>query len=89
MTEAMVMEIGRNAFVTMMVLSMPLLGVSLVVGLVVSLFQAITQIQEVTLTFVPKILAVALTAALLGAWMFQHLVSFTVSLFNMVAYLGP
>ncbi len=89
MTEAMMMEIGRNAFTMMMLLSLPLLGASLVVGLAVSLFQAVTQIQEVTLTFVPKILAVALTTALLGAWMFQRLAAFTVALFDLVARLGP
>lgn len=84
MTESMIFELGRNTFVIMMILSMPLLGVSLVVGLVVSLFQAITQIQEVTLTFVPKILGVALVMALLGPWMFQRLLAFTTAIFAVI-----
>lgn len=84
MTETMIIEIGRNAFTIMMILSLPLLGVSLVVGLVVSLFQAVTQIQEVTLTFVPKILGVILVTALLGSWMFQQLLAFTTNLFNVI-----
>jgi flagellar biosynthetic protein FliQ len=88
MTEAMIMDLGRNAFYMMMILSLPLLGVSLVIGLVVSLFQAITQIQEVTLTFVPKILGVVLVAALLGSWMLQQLLSFTITLFNFIPRLS-
>lgn len=84
MTETMIIEIGRNAFTIMMILSLPLLGVSLIVGLVVSLFQAVTQIQEVTLTFVPKILGVILVTALLGSWMFQQLLAFTTNLFNVI-----
>jgi flagellar biosynthetic protein FliQ len=84
MTETMLIEVGRNAFTMMMLLSLPLLGVSLVIGLVVSLIQAITQIQEVTLTFVPKILGVILVTALLGPWMLQQLLSFTTMLFNFI-----
>jgi flagellar biosynthesis protein FliQ len=88
MTEAMIMDLGRNAFYMMMILSLPLLGVSLVIGLVVSLFQAITQIQEVTLTFVPKILGVVVVAALLGSWMLQQLLTFTITLFNFIPRLS-
>lgn len=88
MTEAMVVEIGRNALTIMMILSMPILAVSLVVGLVVSLIQAITQIQEVTLTFVPKILGIILVTTLLGPWMFQQLLTFTISLFDVIPTLA-
>lgn len=88
MTESMVIEIGRNALTIMLILSMPLLAVSLVVGLVVSLVQAITQIQEVTLTFVPKILGIILVTALLGPWMFQQLLAFTISLFDVIPTLA-
>ena len=84
MTESMLFDMGRNALTVMLMLSLPLLGVSLVIGLVVSLIQAITQIQEVTLTFVPKILGVILITALLGSWMFQQLIAFTTNLFNIL-----
>lgn len=63
-------------YLTLLV-SLPVLGVSLLVGLVVSLFQAMTQVQEQTLTFVPKLLAVALTLAVAGAWMGGEVVRFT------------
>lgn len=88
MTEAMIIEMGRNALTMTLILSLPLLAVSLVIGLVVSLFQAITQIQEVTLTFVPKILGVILVTALLGPWMFQQLITFTTNLFDIIPRLA-
>ena len=84
----MIIEMGRNALTMMLMLSLPVLGVSLVIGLVVSLFQAITQIQEVTLTFVPKILGVILAVALLGPWMFQQLLAFTPNLFDIIPRLA-
>ncbi|MEZ4836640.1 MAG: flagellar biosynthetic protein FliQ [Caldilineaceae bacterium] len=68
----------------MMVLSLPLLGVSLLIGLIVSLIQAITQIQEVTLTFVPKIIGVIAVFALLGPWMLQQMLAFTTTLLNFI-----
>ncbi len=88
MTESMVMDLGRSALTIMLILSLPLLGVSLVVGLVVSLFQAVTQIQEVTLTFVPKILGIILVVALLGPWMFQQLLTFTITIFDLIPRLA-
>jgi flagellar biosynthetic protein FliQ len=88
MTESTVIELGKNAFTIMLMLSMPVLGVSLVIGLVVSLLQAITQIQEVTLTFIPKILAVILVVSFLGPWMLQKMISFTTDLFNYIPYLA-
>lgn len=84
MNEAMVMELGRDAFTMMMVLSLPVLGVSLVIGLVISLIQAITQIQEVTLTFVPKIIGIIAILALLGPWMLQQMLAFTITLFDFI-----
>lgn len=88
MTEAMIMDMGRNALTIMLILSLPLLGVSLIIGLVVSLFQAITQIQEVTLTFVPKILGIILVTVLLGPWMFHQLLTFTRNLFDIIPRLA-
>lgn len=88
MTETMIMDLGRNALYMMMILSLPLLGVSLMIGLVVSLVQAITQIQEVTLTFVPKILGVILVLVLLGSWMLQQMLAFTTTLFDFIPRLS-
>ncbi len=82
MTETMVMELGRNALIVMLILSLPLLLISLLVGVVISIIQAVTQIHEVTLTFVPKILAFFLVLALLGSWMLQNLLQYTAGLFD-------
>lgn len=65
-------------------LMMPLLGVALVVGLIVSLFQAITSIQEMTLSYIPKILAVSLVLFLLAPWMLEMLTDFTVNVIRFI-----
>ena len=69
MTEEAVLDMLREAFVVALKLAMPLLLVSLGVGLLISLFQAATQIQEQTLTFVPKLLIVGISLVLLAPWM--------------------
>ena len=76
MTEADVLEVGRNAILAALKLSLPVLMFGLVTGVVVSLFQAVTQIQEFTLTFVPKLLAVILALAIFGPWMLSTMVGF-------------
>ncbi|EQI03132.1 flagellar biosynthetic protein FliQ [Clostridioides difficile F314] len=63
----------------------PVLIVSLVVGLLISVFQATTQIQEQTLTFVPKLIAILLVVAIGGSWMLHTLISFTSEIFNMMS----
>ncbi len=82
MPEAVVIELGRQALMTTLMLALPLLLASLVVGVVISVIQAVTQIQEITLTFVPKILAFFLVLALLGSWMLQNMLRFTAGLLN-------
>ncbi len=77
MTPELVIEIGRRAIETMLLVSAPMLGLSLLVGLLVGLVQAVTQINEATLTFVPKVLAVVATAFLFLPWMLGLLISFT------------
>jgi flagellar biosynthetic protein FliQ len=81
MTESTVMELGRNALQITLILSLPLLTVSLLVGILIGILQAATQIHEVTLTFVPKILVFFLVLALLGPWMLNNLMQFTLNLF--------
>lgn len=80
MTEGTVLELGRNALQITLMLTLPLLGVSLIVGLVVGIIQAVTQIHEATIAFVPKILAIFLLMAMLGPWMLQNMISYTSTL---------
>jgi flagellar biosynthetic protein FliQ len=80
MTTDAVMDIGRSALETMLLLSAPILAFSLVAGLMVSVFQAVTQINEATLSFVPKILAVVLAFLLFFPWMMSVAVGFTTQL---------
>lgn len=72
--------LAREALYAVLLVSAPLLGVSLLVGLLVSLFQATTQIQEQTLAFVPKIIAVLVTAVIFAPWILKIMVSFTQNL---------
>ncbi len=87
MTPDMVVDIGRHALVTMLLVAAPMLGVGLLVGLVVSILQAVTQVNEMTLTFVPKIVGVAVAAVLFLPWIIRMLVSFAAHQFSMIARL--
>lgn len=80
MTVDFVRELSGEVFKTVLIASGPVLIVSLAVGLIISLFQAVTQIQEFTLTFVPKILAVFLCLFIFFPWIAQVLMSFTTNL---------
>ncbi|HET7488836.1 MAG TPA: flagellar biosynthetic protein FliQ [Acidimicrobiales bacterium] len=84
MTDTAVIQIALKAVMISVKLGAPLLVVSLAVGLAVSVFQSVTQVQEVTLTFVPKLAAVALVLVVGGHWMLSQLVSFTHELFAML-----
>jgi flagellar biosynthetic protein FliQ len=85
--DTMVIELAARAIMLTARVSAPLLGVTLVVGLLVSLFQSVTQIQEVTLTFVPKLAAVAVVIVVGGHWMLAELVGFTRGMFEMIPQL--
>ena len=82
MDTGVVMEIATNAMVTAIMVAAPVLLVSIVVGLAVSVFQATTHIQEQTLTFVPKVLAIVGALLLFGPWMMTVLASFITELFT-------
>lgn len=82
MTVDDVTQVIRSGLYTIIITAAPLLVVSLVVGLVISIFQTVTSIQEQTLTFVPKILAVFATLMLLGHWMINNITTYTVDLWN-------
>ena len=77
MTPEFVIDFGRQAMEMVLLLAMPMLGVGLVIGLAVSVFQATTQIQEMTLQFIPKIICITLTLVIVGPWMLQELTEFT------------
>lgn len=76
MNAQMVLTIGQEALMTLLLVAAPILGVVLLVGLLVSLFQAITQIHEATLAFVPKLIAAMVVFAIAGPWMLSTLVDF-------------
>ncbi len=80
MTDSGVLELGQRAIAITLMICAPTLGVGLIVGLIVSVFQAATQIQEMTLTFVPKIVAVTLALIVCGPWMLKSMVNFTTKL---------
>jgi flagellar biosynthetic protein FliQ len=88
MTEQFVVYLFREAFYTTLLVSAPMLLLSLFVGLLIAVFQAATSIQEITLTFVPKIIIVAIVAVLTLPWMMELMVSFTIGLFNHIPALG-
>ncbi|MCW5222363.1 flagellar biosynthesis protein FliQ [Verminephrobacter aporrectodeae] len=76
MTAQMVLTLGRDALGLLLMIAMPVLGVVMAVGLIVSIFQAVTQIHEATLAFVPKLIAAMVVFALAGPWMLGSLVDF-------------
>ncbi len=83
MTEELIVEILKDAFYTVFIILLPVLGVSLIVGIFISIFQAATSIQEMTLTFVPKLIATALVIIILLPWIIDKLVALTTKMFTM------
>jgi flagellar biosynthetic protein FliQ len=84
MNELFALEIGRNALMMTVMLSAPMMVAALVVGLLISVFQALTQINEQTLTFVPKILAVFAALLVCGPWLLNSLVGYAANMFTML-----
>ncbi len=84
MTPQMVVGIGREALTVILMVSGPMLMFGLIIGLVISIFQAITQINEMTLTFVPKILAVAVALLIFLPWMINMLLDFTRHMYDLI-----
>ncbi|WP_027963201.1 flagellar biosynthesis protein FliQ [Halalkalibacillus halophilus] len=82
MTPEMVIALAERGIYTILIVVGPLLMIALFVGLTVSIFQATTQIQEQTLAFIPKIVAVFVGIVVLGPWMLQRMIEFTISIFN-------
>lgn len=82
MTQDFVVRLGMDAMWTGLKIAAPLLAVTLIVGLLISVFQAVTQINESTLSFVPKALAVLAALAFLGPWMLNTLVAYAATIFG-------
>lgn len=76
MTEGQVLDVARDALYTIIMCAAPLLIISLVVGLIISIFQTVTSIQEQTLTFVPKIISVFVGMMIFGSWILTNLTEF-------------
>ncbi|WP_010269536.1 flagellar biosynthesis protein FliQ [Paenibacillus senegalensis] len=89
MSSDFVIRVAGEAVYTILLISAPMLVIAIVVGLIISIFQATTQIQEQTLAFVPKIVAVLLAVLLFGPWILTTMVDFTFNLFdNLHQYIG-
>lgn len=88
MTPEQVTDMGRLTIETLLLISAPLMLVALIVGLIIALFQALTSIQEMTLTFVPKILLVFMFMIMVMPWMGDVLNSYALEIFNMMATRG-
>ena len=82
MTESYVLTLAQDAIYVTLMLAGPVLIVSLLVGSLVSIVQAVTQINEVTLTFIPKMIGIIVVIVLLGSWMLQQIITFTTALIN-------
>ena len=84
MTDTVVLELLRQTFWISLKVGGPILAVALVIGVAIGLVQAITQIQEMTLTFVPKAIAIAAVVLFFGSWMMESLIIFTTDLFDRI-----
>lgn len=87
MTPETVMTVGRQALEVTALLAGPLLISSLIVGLIIAMFQAATQINEMTLTFIPKLITIGVVLMVGGPWLLQNLMSFTIRLFQSIPQL--
>jgi flagellar biosynthesis protein FliQ len=82
MNQGVVIDVAQEAIKVVLMISAPILGLGLLVGLIVSIVQATTQIQEPTLSFIPKVITISLTMLIFGPWMMNIMYEFTVRLFE-------
>lgn len=82
MDQGIILDVAQEAIKTVLMISAPILGLGLLVGLIVSIIQATTQIQEATLSFIPKIIVISITLLIFGPWMMNTMYEFTVRLFE-------
>lgn len=89
MDQSVIISLGRESLYTVIKLILPVIGLGLLTGLIVAVFQATTQIQEQTLAFIPKILVIMLAVVIFGPWMLSTMVDFVINLFqNIPQYIG-
>lgn len=85
MTEELIIKLGQDAIRTTAMIASPMLASALVIGLIISVLQAITQINEATLTFIPKIAVIFIVILLAGPWMLDVMSQYTIELFENIA----
>ena len=88
MTELVVVKVLRDSLSAVLLVAAPILGVGTIVGLIVSIIQTTTSVQEQTLTFVPKMVAIFLTIMIFASWIIRTLVTYTFEVFNMIGRTG-
>ena len=88
MTELVVIKVLRDSIVATLLVSAPILGIGTIVGLIVSIIQTTTSVQEQTLTFVPKMIAIFLTIMIFASWIIKTLVAYTLEIFNLIGKTG-
>ncbi len=88
MSPETVIHVGRQAVETVLLAASPMLIAAMVIGLLISIFQAATQINEQTMTFIPKIVAVFVTLLIFGPWIIELLVTFTTGILEQIATIG-
>ncbi len=88
MTEEFVISIAQTAVYTVLLVSMPMLGLALVVGLSIGIFQAVTSINEMTLTFIPKIIVVIVSVVVFAPWILQIMQTFTNEIFSSIVQIA-
>jgi flagellar biosynthetic protein FliQ len=84
MSQGLLLSIMNMTFYEIIIISLPLLGSAMLIGLIVSIFQATTSIQEQTLTFVPKMIIILLLLIIIGPFLVNHMIDFTKNLFNLI-----
>ena len=87
MTDEMIIQLVKEALLQVLTLAAPILGISMLVGLVISIFQTTTSIQEQTLTFVPKIFTIFLSIMFFAGWLIMNLTNFTITLYERIPYI--
>jgi flagellar biosynthetic protein FliQ len=88
MDEAVFLEISNKALISMMVVALPILIPALVAGIMISLFQAVTQISEQTLTFVPKLIVLIVSYLIAGPWIIQYIANYSKEIINKMPEMG-
>lgn len=88
MTELLIIKVLRESLMTVLIVSAPLLGAGMIVGLLVAIFQTTTSIQEQTLSFVPKIIAIFAAIMIFASWIIKTLVNYTNHIFSLIGKIG-